>query len=246
MRTSVTVTLWVACVLSAVAMLSCGGAEPPKPKTSAATGHIRGTVRLLGDFLPEPTRVVNTTDPEICGREHTLEDLVVSPETRGIRYAIAAVRDVPAEAIAPWEPDGVVIDNVDCRFSPHAVVATVGSKLEARNSDPVLHTTHLYGPANINISLPVKGTRSERSLERAGTYIVKCDIHGWMQAFIRLDPHPFHAVTDATGAFRIESVPVGDYVLEVWHERLGLREAEVRVEEGVTSSVSIEYPYPEN
>ena len=229
-----------------VAMLSCGGDEPRESNIPAATGSIEGTVRLLGQALPEPTRVANTTDPEVCGREHTLQDLIVSPETRGIRYAIAALRDVPSAMIPPPEPERIVIDNVGCQFSPHAVVATVGATLEALNSDPLLHTTHLYGPANINISLPVKGARSTRTLERPGTYAVRCDIHGWMQALVWVDPHPYHAVTDERGFFRIDGVPAGNHVLQVWHEKLGVREKEVRVEDGVTSSVLIEYSHTEN
>lgn len=131
-------------LLGVLALLSCGGGDAPEPRAPSATGSIEGTVRLLGEELPKPTHVANTTDPEVCGRGHTLEDLVVSGETRGIRYAIAAVRDVPSEAIPELESERVVIDNVDCRFSPHAGVTTVGSTLEALNSDPVLHTTHLY------------------------------------------------------------------------------------------------------
>lgn len=237
--------LRAAFLLGATTSLACGGGEPPEPRPGRPTGHIEGTVVLAGERLPEPTHVTNTTDPAVCGERHTLEDLVVSPEGRGVRYAIVAVRDVPADAIIPpSEPGRVSMNNVDCRFSPHAAVATVGATVEAVNSDPTLHTTHLYGPANFNISLPREGTRSTRTLERAGTYIVKCDVHGWMQAFIRVDPHPFHAVTGEDGAFRIRDVPVGNYVVEVWHERLGTRELEVRVEKGATSQLDVAYPHP--
>jgi plastocyanin len=229
-------------------VLSCGGGEPAKSGTIAPTptGSIEGTVQLSGEELPEATHVANTTDPEVCGRGHTLEDLVLSPETRGVRYAIAALGDVPSEAIPRFEPDLVVMDNVDCRFEPHAVAVTLGSTLEALNSDPVLHTTHLYGPADVNISLPVKGARSRRTLHQEGIYVVKCDVHGWMQAFVRVDPHPFHAVSDENGSFRIAGIPAGRYVLEVWHETLGSQETEVLVEDGATASVRIEYPLPEN
>jgi len=228
-------------MLGVLAMMSCRGSESPRPRALTATGNIEGTVRLLGGELPKATRLQNTTDPEVCSLGHTLEDLVVSTENRGVRYAIAAVRDVPSEATPPFEPGRLVLNNTECRFSPHAAVMVVGSTLEAVNSDPILHTTHLYGPAELNISLPVKGVRSERRLERTGLYTVRCDVHGWMQAIIRVDPHPFHAVTDESGAFRIDGVPEGRYTIEVWHEKLGSREREVEVEEGTTATVVIEY-----
>lgn len=234
-------------MLIAVSILSCcGGQTPPPSGALEATGDIEGTVRLVGAELPAPTRVANSTDPEVCGTEHTLEDLVVSPENGGVQHAIVAVTDVPSSAIPLLEPGRLVLDNANCRFSPHASVLTLGSTVEAVNSDTVLHTTHLYGPADINISLPVKGARSSRQLERPGMYVIKCDIHGWMQAFVRVDQHPYHAVTDETGSFRIEAVPAGSYTLEIWHERLGSRATEVRVKDGATISVPVEYVWPEN
>ena len=198
-------------------------------------------MRFIGSELPAPTRIENTTDPEVCGRGHTLEEIVVSAEDRGVQHAIIAIGDMPETAIPRVEPETVALDNTECRFSPHAAVMVAGSTLEALNSDPILHTTHLYGPAELNISLPVKGARSARRLERAGLYTVRCDVHGWMQAVIRVDVHPYHAVTDESGAYRIDGVPEGRYQIEVWHERLGSREAEVEVEGGATAIVNVEY-----
>ncbi len=227
-------------LVSAPTWLSCHGPEPSTAES--AWGAVEGVVRFVGAALPAPTRVENTTDPAICGREQTLDDLVVSKENRGIRHAIVALAGVRDGSFPTPSPERVAIDNAECRFSPHAAVTTVGSTLEALNSDPVLHTTHLYGPADVNISLPVKGARATRELATPGLYLVKCDIHGWMQAFVRVDHHPFHAVTDANGTFRIEGIPPGQYRLEVWHEKLGTQEMEVTVEEGKTLSISLEFP----
>lgn len=228
-------------LLGIVGALSCRATEPGKPGMPAPGGAIAGAVRYIGRELPAPTQIENTTDPEVCGRGHRLEEIVVSPEDRGVQYAIIAIGDLPETTIPPVEPETLVLDNTGCRFSPHAAVMVAGSTLEAINNDPILHTTHLYGPAELNLSLPVAGTRSARRLERAGLYAVRCDVHGWMQAIIRVDAHPYHAVTDESGAFRIDGVPKGRYRLEVWHEKLGSREAEVEVEEGTTATVNIEY-----
>lgn len=198
---------------------------------------LAGTVRWSAPGSATETLVTNTTDPEVCGERQSLRDLVLS-EDGGVQFAIVALLNVAPVASPAQE---LVLDNVGCRFEPHAAVLTVGSTLVATNSDAVLHTTHYYGPSEANISLPVEGMRGVRKLTRPGLYVVKCDIHGWMQAFIRVDEHPYHAVTDASGRFRIEDVPPGRYTLEVWHERLGTLTREVVVSSGVDAEVEIEY-----
>ena len=149
---------------------------------------------------------------------------------------------MPSDKIPAVEHETLVIDNTQCRFVPHAAVATVGSTIEAVNSDSVLHTTHLYGPVESNISLPIEGARAERTFRRPGLVVVKCDIHGWMQAFIRVDEHPFHAVTDDDGVFAIRNIPPGTYTLDVWHERLGRRTESVTILPGETTHVELPFP----
>ncbi len=43
---------------------------------SGSNGAIEGVVHLVGEGIPSVTTVENTTDPEVCGRLHSLEDLV--------------------------------------------------------------------------------------------------------------------------------------------------------------------------
>ncbi len=109
------------------------------------------------------------------------------------------------------------------------------------NGDPTLHTTHYYGVLRGNISLPASGMMVSRVARFAGTISVLCDVHGWMKSFIRVDEHPFHAVTDAQGYFRISEIPPGSYTLELWHEKLGTRQVPVHIEPGTTSRIELEY-----
>lgn len=241
-----------AAILAAV-YAACQSQVPERPREFAAPedaeeslGSLEGLVKLAGEDLPEPMRIQNTTDPEVCGRDHTLEDMIISPENRGIRNVIVALADVPEKKVPTLAPERLVVDNTDCRFAPHASVLTVGSTIEAVNSDPVLHTTHLYGAVEANISLPIKGSRTTRAVHRPGMIIIKCDIHGWMQGFIRVDPHPFHAVTAADGSFQIFNIPAGTYTLEVWHEKLGSRSKTVHIESRKTEHIEIEYFFSSN
>ncbi len=210
-----------------------------RPPTES-TGVLEGRAVWRGGELPTPTLIRNTTDPEVCGADHTLDDLVVSADL-GVQNVIAALVDVPIDLVPPAVPGRVVLDNADCRFSPHASVLTVGSVIETHNSDPTLHTTHLYGASEVNLALPLEGQSVSHTVDRPGLIAVKCDVHGWMSAFVRVDEHPFHAVSNASGSFRIVDLPAGDYVLEAWHERLGTRRREVRIVPDETSNIVLEF-----
>jgi len=209
-----------------------------------ATGNLEGAVTLGGDLLPSPTTVANTTDPEVCGQIHTLHDVVVSRANRGVRNTVVALLDVPAERIPDPSPERLVIDNRDCEFFPHASVASIGDTVVAENSDPTLHNTHYYGSMRSNIALTAQGMTASRVARLTGLVTVLCDVHGWMKAYIRIDPHRFHDVTDERGRFRIDDIPPGRYTLEFWHETLGTREVVVQVEAGSVTTVNVEYDAP--
>ena len=49
----------------------------------------------------------------------------------------------------------------------------------------------------------------------------KCDVHGWMNAYVGVLDHPYFAVSDENGKFALNSLPPGTYTIEAWHEKLG-------------------------
>ena len=54
----------------------------------------------------------------------------------------------------------------------------------------------------------------------------KCDVHGWMNAYVGVLDHPYFAVTDKDGKFELKALPPGTYTIEAWHEKLGAQTAE--------------------
>ena len=239
--------LWLVIAAALTGSVAAGCGSPGDTRRAAqadspvSTGVLEGVVTWTGTAIPTPTLVENTTDPQVCGWKQTLADMVVSSGSRGVENIIVALTDVPAEKIPPLAPGRLVLDNRQCRFSPHVSVLTTGSAIEATNSDPILHTTHLYGPLEANIALPLKDQRVLRTVEQPGLVIVKCDVHGWMQAFVRVDTHPFHGVSASSGSFRTPGVPPGDYTLEAWHEKLGTKRLRVQIRPDETLRVALEY-----
>ena len=215
-------------------------APTPQRQSPRSTGTLQGTVRWSGAEVPQSTNVRTAADLVGCRRLHTPEDLPGSERGGGVNNVIVALVNAPAGP-APPSPGRLLLDNIDCRFSPHVAVLTVGSLLEMRNSDPALHLVHLYGSRQANIAFPFQGMTVSRTVEKAGVFVVKCDVHPWMQAFIRVDDHSFHAVTDASGSFRIADVPAGEHTLEAWHETVGTQQRTVQVLDGETTTIALEF-----
>lgn len=237
----------LALVTATTILLGCPS-EPPESETGSSveregTGAVEGLVRLATGEVLRPRRIRNTTDPAVCGEVHTLEKVLVSEETRGVKNVV--VRVALEEETVPAKPERLVLDNRDCRFEPHVSVVTVGSIVEIVNSDPVLHTTHFYGAFDENVALPNEGMRVERTLRRPGLVAVRCDVHGWMQAYVWVGRHRLHDVTDGDGRFRIEGVPPGERTLELWHETLGEERVRVTVETGRIARADVTYSLPE-
>lgn len=203
-----------------------------------ALGALSGRVRLAGGVDRQLRRVENHTDPEICGALKEVRDLRVS-DTGGVGDVLVWLEGDGLSEVATEVPATKVLDNVDCEFAPQTLAMEVGGALDLANSDSTLHTVHWRGPSEENVALPLREIRVERHLPQPGLYSIRCDVHPWMRAWIRVDDHPFHVATDLDGGFRIEGVPPGSYRLVAWHERLGTTAVQVTVERAAMTSVSM-------
>jgi hypothetical protein len=53
--------------------------------------------------------------------------------------------------------------------------------------------------------------------------------------------HPYFAVTDVKGQYRITQVPPGTYVIKTWHEQFGEASENVTVKAGVAAQTDFSY-----
>lgn len=139
---------------------------------------------------------------------------------------------LPAGASYPTPSTPVVIDQNGCRYHPHVLGIQVGQNLEIRNSDPILHNIKAKPTKNrpFNISQPTAGMKTNRTFSVPEVMIpLECNVHGWMNAFLGVLPHPFFAVSANDGTFSIKGLPAGTYVVEAWHEKYGTQTATVTV-----------------
>lgn len=195
-------------------------------------GKITGTVKYTGDKKDGKVKVTKdkgTCCPKCTAGERPAHTLVVNDGK--LKNAVVYIDGIKKGK--KLEKKDVALDNKDCAFDPHVAIGYKGAKVVAKNSDPVLHNTHLFLKKNskdlVNIALPNQGQEVGKKLKKSGIISVKCDAHEWMQGYIYAAETPYATLTDENGSFSLDEVPPGDYTVKVWHERLGEKELKVKV-----------------
>lgn len=196
-------------------------------------GSISGTIKYNGT-APAPKKLTVDKDVAVCGRqEKTAEDLLVGANG-GIKNVVVSITNIGRgkKLVLPNKP--IQIDQLDCQFTPHIVLVPANTKMEVLNSDGILHNIHTYSVKNppLNKAQPKFMKKMELTFAQPEIVKVTCDAHNWMRAFIVVQGHPYHALTDANGNFKIDNVPPGTYTLEFWQESLGKQTQEVTVAAG--------------
>ncbi len=207
----------------------------PADDKEGAWGTLKGKVVFAGGAIPAIPKLNVNKDEQHCLQNGPIlsEELVVNKKNNGIRWAfvwLAPEKEGPALAVHPnlqkIEQQTVEMDQPCCMFIPHAVGLRQGQDLLAKNSAPVVHNVHWQGyplknPGGNQI-LPPKQNLKIDSL-KADTRPVKisCDIHPWMNAWVRVFDHPYFAVTDEDGNYEIKLAPAGKFRLIMWHEKDG-------------------------
>ncbi len=142
----------------------------------------------------------------------------------------------------PEEP--AVINQDKCMFRPRVQGVRIGQKFLMRNSDPVLHNVRSFSFKNraFNVAQPADTEDREKVFRyREKEVMVQCDIHPWMTAYYFVMDHPYFAVTNAKGEYKIEGLPPGEYTLSAWHEELGEQQLEVTVAEAGSTELGFTF-----
>jgi hypothetical protein len=211
-----------------------------QPMPVADGGTIKGVVRYVGT-PPLPTTIRVTKDPDVCGREKTVGNLLVASDG-GLRNAVVRLVDIPRGKPLP-DPATVTVRQKDCEYTPRVLLFPAGSRVRIVNDDGILHNTNATSEVNrpFSIAQPRLGQVAEKHIEKPEMPIrVRCDVHSWMGAWWVAEEHPYYAVSDEHGAFVLDDVPPGDYTLEAWHESLGKITRTVTVTPRGTIAVTLE------
>jgi hypothetical protein len=117
----------------------------------------------------------------------------------------------------------VRLDNQGCRFEPHICAIRAGQKLIVGNKDEVGHNTKADLQAEPFNEIVAPGSDVEKPITAPNRMPapVSCNIHPWMNAYLVVTEHPYVAVSDDNGNFKIENLPAGEWTFQVWQEKSG-------------------------
>jgi plastocyanin len=249
----------------AVSVAACGGdsgsssssAEPSAPAATpagqkvdtATAGNITGTIMVEG-ALPKNEAIRMNADP-VCLKAapgpQTQETFVVGSDGKTLANVFVYVKDGLGNFVYDTPTSPASIDQKQCRYTPHVFGMRVGQPLEIINSDPTLHNIHATPKANseFNTGQPIQNMKTTHTFDQPEVMVpFKCDVHGWMNAFVGVLPHPYFATTSDDGKFNLNTVPPGTYTVEAWHERLGPMTQSVTIGPSETKDITFTFKAP--
>jgi plastocyanin len=203
---------------------ACQRSEQPAPTTTSSAAPSTASAPASAEpraRRDDPPALASDAPPRsIAGR-------ITSGAGEGVKGAVVYVKNPPPST---KKPDKIVIDQVDKSFVPRVVPVLVGSTVEFRNSDAVLH--NVYSRSGVKtFDLGAYTNKEQRSavMDKPGRVDVFCAMHTNMHAIVMVLETPYFATTDAHGDYVIKDLAPGTYDVAIWSELSELREQKVEV-----------------
>jgi plastocyanin len=149
----------------------------------------------------------------------------ISGKLSGVSGVSVVYVDTIAGKSFPAPEAHPVLNQKGLAILPHILVTQTGSTVDFLNSDKVAHNVFWpsiqsggkKGPGH-NLGTWPQGEKRSFKFDQPGVVPVLCNVHPEMSGYIVVVPTPYFAETDASGAFKIENVPDGQYTVTAWHE----------------------------
>ena len=195
----------------------------------------------------------------------------VAVEGRGITYADLGDQPCPGELTAetPVYPPGPLMNAVvwlegieagealpqagvqltvrGCQLEPRVQLAPLGTELAATavgESARQLRLIRFAGYQDLgSIELTADHPEGTHRLRQVGPVHLRDETYPGARGWLWVMEHPYHAVTDAAGAFHFANVPPspkdGHYTLHIWHEAYPAETRELKVPAGGQTTVEL-------
>ncbi len=207
------------------------GLDDPTPyrPTGAGGATLAGTVALQAAGADSVVRV--SKDPQICGDSAHVFD--VSDGGGSLANALVWVDGAAGGKPLPdVRRQTMAIEH--CQFEPRVLATVTGSTINVLSRDRVVHDLRFYREGSgepvawVHTVDAGEVVPTEHVADVPGIVEARCTMHPWVRGYVAVFDHPYFAVTDEQGSFRIEGLPPGTYGVKVWHPGMD-RPAEQRV-----------------
>ena len=198
--------------------------EKPIYKPTGSEGSITGVISFVGS-PPKLLRIDTSADPicQILNPDLTTDSVVVTDDK--LANVVVYLRGEFLNQYSFEAPSSdVTLEHKGCQYVPHVLGMQVQQTLKVLNSDPTTHSTYPAPKNNPewNQTQPQGAAAIEQRFLWPELFIpLKDNHHPWEKAYIGVFSHPFFSVSGRDGTYKITGVPLGQYTVVAWHERLG-------------------------
>ncbi len=228
----VTASIALACVVLcgrfAEAQVNNAGTGSSKHVESQATGHPKAqTGTLTGRFRymgrpPEPKAIDVNKDAGLLGQYKIVDQSMVISDDRGLANVIVWVRnkDIPAPSAEKLAP--VTIEFKEGQFFPHVLAFQAPREVTCAVHESLAVDFNYQGAQSLfNMLCPPHDEVSQQVKPELSPARLIDNVHPWAKAWVLPLAHPYGAVSDKNGYFKIENLPTGKWEFQVWHEQTG-------------------------
>jgi len=195
---------------------------------------IQGTVSVSAPYPKAQKIPVDQKYSGACPEDQSSQSLVVSPQGFLKNAVIFLDGDFREKFVSDLSTP--TLDQKNCKFEPHVLIVGQDSPYFIANSDPIVHDIRAFDEAKMLYKFEIDpgSPAVEQKSNAPGTYVIRCGLHKWMHAFVISAKHPFYAVSNENGEFKLLGVPEGNYKIKIWHETLGESEVPIEVKQSIS------------
>jgi len=213
-------------------------------------GSLSGRVTLTG---PVPRarsfHLIHAPNIEFCARisdgkgHRILRDFTVS-ENSGLKDTVIAILGVKKGK--PFATKMQVFNIDRCHSDQYVIGVRNGENILLENKDPIRHeiATYEINSASyvdqISNKAVVKRSSQVRSAfvsHKTEEFLLKCNLHPFLQTRGFMVENPYYAISDAEGNFSLNDVPPGTYEVLAWHPFIPTQKGAVTITEGKASQI---------